>query len=261
MIPSQALKDVLAQIDADLERSLDRLFDFLRIQSISTDPAYKDAMRSAAQYVATDLTSIGFDASIRPTAGHPVVIGKLLADKMAAGRAFCSTATMTFSRSILWICGRRRRLLRGLFREPDGRKIIVARGACDDKGQVMTFIEACRAFKLVTGQMPLPITYDDRRRGGVRLESPIRLCAGACATSSSSIWRSSAIPACGIRSTPMVTTSLRGLVYEQVKITCADRDLHSGLFGGAAQNPLAGAHAYSGRHARRGWEGDHSGLL
>src|SRR5262249_49548809 len=73
---SQSLPAVLDRIDAELDRSLERLFDFLRIQSISTDPAYRDQCRSAAEYVAKDLSGIGFTASIRPTGGHPIVVGK-----------------------------------------------------------------------------------------------------------------------------------------------------------------------------------------
>ena len=120
---------------------------------------------------------------------------------------------------------------------PDGRKIIVARGACDDKGQAMTFIEACRAFHKVTGKLPVPITTmieGEEECGSKNLFSFVRDNADefkldlalVCDTA---MWD----PA-----TPAVTTSLRGLVYEEVKITCADRDLHSGVFGGAAQNPL-----------------------
>src|ERR671922_85379 len=70
------LDAVLSRIDQDLEQSLDRLFALLRIASISTDPAYKTQCRTAAEHVAKDLASIGFDCSIRPTAGHPVVVGK-----------------------------------------------------------------------------------------------------------------------------------------------------------------------------------------
>jgi len=120
---------------------------------------------------------------------------------------------------------------------PDGRKIIVARGACDDKGQAMTFIEACRAFKAVTGKLPLPITmmiegeeecgsknlFDFVRNNAAEFKLDLAL---VCDTA---MWD---------QKTPAVTTSLRGLVYEDVKIICADRDLHSGVFGGAAQNPL-----------------------
>src|SRR5688500_13497196 len=69
------LDAVLSQIDRDLDQSLERLFELLRIQSISTDPAYKDHCRVAAETVAADLSTIGFDASVRPTPGHPVVIG------------------------------------------------------------------------------------------------------------------------------------------------------------------------------------------
>ena len=120
---------------------------------------------------------------------------------------------------------------------PDGRKIIVARGACDDKGQAMTFIEACRAFKAVTGKLPLPITMmieGEEECGSKNLFAFVRDNADefkldlalVCDTA---MWD---------QKTPAVTTSLRGLVYEDVKIICADRDLHSGVFGGAAQNPL-----------------------
>jgi acetylornithine deacetylase/succinyl-diaminopimelate desuccinylase-like protein len=120
---------------------------------------------------------------------------------------------------------------------PDGRKIIVARGACDDKGQAMTFIEACRAFKAVNGKLPLPITTmieGEEECGSRNLFKFVRDNAAefkldlalVCDTA---MWDAD---------TPAITTSLRGLVYEDVKITCADRDLHSGVFGGAAQNPL-----------------------
>ena len=70
------LDAVLKRIDADLDASLDRLFALLRIQSVSTDPAYKDSCRAAAEFVAADLNSIGFAAEVRPTAGHPIVVGK-----------------------------------------------------------------------------------------------------------------------------------------------------------------------------------------
>jgi acetylornithine deacetylase/succinyl-diaminopimelate desuccinylase-like protein len=119
----------------------------------------------------------------------------------------------------------------------NGRKVIVARGACDDKGQLMTFVEACRAFKAVTGKIPLPITFmleGEEECGSSNLFPFVRDNAAefrldlalVCDTG---MWNAS---------TPAVTTSLRGLVYEEVRLRCADRDLHSGLFGGAAQNPI-----------------------
>ena len=238
MTPAHALPAVLDKIDADLDSSLARLFDFLRIQSISTDPAYKEQCRAAAEYVANDLSAIGFDTSMRPTAGHPIVVGK-----SRAGSANGNSPRVLFYGHYdvqpvdpleLWETPPFAPRLATL---PDGRKIIVARGACDDKGQVMTFIEACRAFKAVTGQLPLPITVmieGEEECGSNHLFGFVKEHADefkldlalVCDTS---MWDSA---------TPMVTTSLRGLVYEEVRLTCADRDLHSGLFGGAAQNPL-----------------------
>src|SRR5256714_6313669 len=101
----------------------------------------------------------------------------------------------------------------------------------------MTFIEALRAYKAVTGKLPLDITMmieGEEECGSKHLFGFVRDNASefrrdlalVCDTG---MWNAD---------TPSITTSLRGLVYEEVRLTCADRDLHSGLFGGAAQNPL-----------------------
>src|SRR5580704_7020870 len=234
MTPSQALPAVLDRIDADLDQSLERLFAFMRIQSISTDAAYSEQCRAAAAFVASDLGSLGFAADIRPTAGHPVVVGK--GGNGAGPRVlfYGHYDVQPVDPLALWETPPFAPRIATL---PDGRKIIVARGACDDKGQVMTFIEACRAFTAVTGELPLPITMmieGEEECGSNHLFGFVKDNADefkldlalVCDTS---MWDPT---------TPMVTTSLRGLVYEEVRLTCADRDLHSGLFGGAAQNPL-----------------------
>jgi acetylornithine deacetylase/succinyl-diaminopimelate desuccinylase-like protein len=237
MTPSQALPAVLQKIDAGLDQSLERLFEFLRIQSISTDPAYNKECQAAAAFVAKDLSGIGFQTSIRQTEGHPIVVGK------GGGAGNGKSPRVLFYGHYdvqpvdpldLWDTPPFTPRIAVL---PDGRKIIVARGACDDKGQVMTFVEACRAFVAVTGELPLPITMmieGEEECGSNHLFGFVKDNAeefklDLALVCDTSMWD----PA-----TPMVTTSLRGLVYEEVRLTCADRDLHSGLFGGAAQNPL-----------------------
>jgi acetylornithine deacetylase/succinyl-diaminopimelate desuccinylase-like protein len=228
------LDAVLDRIDQDIDASVERLFALLRIASVSTDPAFKDDCRKAAQHVAADLKSIGFDADVRPTGGHPIVVGK--GGNGAGPRVLFyghydvqpvdpldQWKTPPFEPRIETLDG--------------GRKIIVARGACDDKGQASSFIEACRAFKAVTGKLPLNITLmieGEEECGSKHLFEFVRDNAAefkldlalVCDTA---MWNAD---------TPAVTTSLRGLVYEDVRLTCADRDLHSGLFGGAAQNPI-----------------------
>jgi acetylornithine deacetylase/succinyl-diaminopimelate desuccinylase-like protein len=230
----KTLDAVLNRIDQEIDHSVERLFALLRIASVSTDPAFKDQCRAAAEHVAADLKSIGFEATARPTAGHPVVVGK---SNGAAGPRvlfYGHYDVQPVDPLSLWKTPPFEPRIETL---PDGRKIIVARGACDDKGQAMTFIEACRAFKAVTGKMPLPITMmieGEEECGSKNLFGFVRDNAAefkldlalVCDTA---MWD---------QKTPAVTTSLRGLVYEDVKITCADRDLHSGVFGGAAQNPL-----------------------
>lgn len=233
------LDAVLSRIDQDIDQSVERLFALLRIASVSTDPAFKDQCRAAADHVAADLTSIGFETSVRPTAGHPVVVGKSNGSTAAGAGGprvlfYGHYDVQPVDPLNLWKTPPFEPRIETL---PGGRKIIVARGACDDKGQAMTFIEACRAFKAVTGKLPLSITTmieGEEECGSKNLFAFVRDNAeefklDLALVCDTAMWDAQ---------TPAVTTSLRGLVYEDVKITCADRDLHSGVFGGAAQNPI-----------------------
>jgi acetylornithine deacetylase/succinyl-diaminopimelate desuccinylase-like protein len=228
------LDAVLNRIDQDIDASVERLFALLRIASVSTDPAYKENCRAAAEHVAADLRSIGFSADVRPTKGHPVVVGKANGTSGPRVLFYGHYDVQPVDPLDLWKTPPFEPRIETL---PGGRKIIVARGACDDKGQAMTFIEACRAYKAVTGKLPLPITTmieGEEECGSNNLFGFVRDNADefkldlalVCDTA---MWDTQ---------TPAVTTSLRGLVYEEVTIICADRDLHSGVFGGAAQNPL-----------------------
>jgi acetylornithine deacetylase/succinyl-diaminopimelate desuccinylase-like protein len=231
------LEAVLSQIDQDLDQSVDRLFSLLRIASISTDPAFKKDCQAAAEHVAADLRGIGFETEVRPTAGHPVVVGKANGASVGKGPRvvfFGLYVVQPVDPLVLWKTPPFEPRIEEL---PGGRKIIVARGACDDKGQAMTFVEACRAFKKVTGKLPLPITTmiegeeecGSRNLFGFVRDNAQEFQLDLALVCDTAMWNAT---------TPSVTTSLRGLVYEEVKVTCADRDLHSGLFGGAAQNPV-----------------------
>ena len=229
-----ALDAVLSRIDQDIDQSVERLFALLRIPSVSTDPAFAPQCRAAAEHVAAALKTIGFEACVRPTEGHPVVVGKANGAAGPHVLFYGHYDVQPVDPLNLWKTPPFEPRIETL---PDGRKIIVARGACDDKGQAMTFIEACRAFKAVTGKLPLPITMmieGEEECGSQHLfkfvaDNAEEFKLDLALVCDTAMWD---------RKTPAVTTSLRGLVYEDVKITCADRDLHSGVFGGAAQNPI-----------------------
>jgi acetylornithine deacetylase/succinyl-diaminopimelate desuccinylase-like protein len=243
--PDKHLPQVLARIDAELDHSLDRLFKFLSIKSISTDPAYADECRVAATSLAADLATLDVAAEVHPTEGHPIVFAKadFAADPGNKRPAAANRKRVLFYGHYdvqpvdpleLWQAPPFEPAIATL---PDGRKVITGRGACDDKGQVMTFIEACRAWKAVTGSVPLDVTFlieGEEECGSKHLPGWVEghkaeLDGDIALVCDTGMWDPK---------TPAITTALRGLVYEEIKIKAADRDLHSGLFGGAAQNPI-----------------------
>jgi acetylornithine deacetylase/succinyl-diaminopimelate desuccinylase-like protein len=225
----------LARIDANLNQALGRLFQLVSIPSISTDPAHSKECRRAAEWLAEELTSIGFDASVRPTTGHPMVVGKAKSNRAGAPHLmfYGHYDVQPADPLELWQTPPfSPRLAEG----PEGTQI-VGRGTSDDKGQLMTFVEACRAYQETAGTLPCDVTVlfeGEEESGSSSLPAFLashrdELKADLVLVCDTSMWD---------RKTPAVTIMLRGLVLEEVVIHAADRDLHSGLFGGAATNPI-----------------------
>ena len=153
---SSTLDKVLSRIDADLDQSLERLFAWLRIPSISTDPAYAQDCRRAAEWLKGELAGLGVEARLSETGGHPVVLGHAKAGGSRPHVLFYGHYDVQPVDPLeLWETPPFEPRIATL---PDGRKVITARGACDDKGQVLTFVEACRAWKAVTGELPVGLT-------------------------------------------------------------------------------------------------------
>src|ERR1700716_3232130 len=238
MSSTPQLQLVLDRIDADFDNSLERLFALLRIKSISADPAFAADCTAAADHLARDIATLGFKAEVRPTAGHPAIVAKSNGEASDHARTkvlfYGHYDVQPVDPLNLW---HRPPFEPAVTDHADGRKIIVARGAEDDKGQLMTFVEACRAWKSVTGSLPLDVTIviEGEEEIGSKNFVPFLeknkhdLKADFALVCDTGMWD---------RDTPAITTSLRGLVYEEVKIKAANRDLHSGIFGGGAQNPI-----------------------
>ncbi len=150
---------VLDRIDADFDNSLQRLFALLRIKSISADPAFAGDCKTAADHLAKDFTSLGFEAEVRATAGHPAIVARSNGKSNGKSRPhvlfYGHYDVQPVDPLNLW---HRPPFEPAVTDHADGRKIIVARGAEDDKGQLMTFVEACRAWKSETGSLPLDVT-------------------------------------------------------------------------------------------------------
>lgn len=226
---------VLTALDDGLPGSLERLFDLLRVPSISTDPAYADSCEQAAQWLAKDLESIGFDATVRATTGRPMVVAHHPGPEASSPHVlfYGHYDVQPVDPLELW----ESHPFKPELKEVGGHQTITGRGAADDKGQLMTFIEACRAYKKVEGNLPLRVTIlleGEEESGSASLEPFLKenaeeLKADFALICDTFMWD---------EETPAITVALRGLVAEEITVKAANRDLHSGSYGGAAANPL-----------------------
>ncbi len=228
------LQAVLDYADAHLDESVERLCDLIRIPSVSTDSAYAAECVRAAEWLADALKDLDFDASVRKTQGHPMVVGHNVSADGPHVLFYGHYDVQPVDPIELWESDPFEPVLRPA---PDGDTHIVGRGASDDKGQLLTFVEACRAWKAVTGSLPIKVSmlFEGEEEAGSKSLGPFleetaeELKADVVMVCDTDMWD---------RETPAITTMLRGLVGEEFEITCADRDLHSGMFGNAARNAL-----------------------
>jgi acetylornithine deacetylase/succinyl-diaminopimelate desuccinylase-like protein len=229
------MEKILNHIDANLDASLDRLFELLRIPSISTQPAHREDCYAAANWAITTLQEMGFSARLSETAGLPGVVAQhLQAGPDAPHILFYGHYDVQPPDPLaLWHSDPfDPQLVDG----PRGKRI-VARGAVDDKGQVVSFLEACRAHIAVTGTLPVRLTIlleGEEECGSPSLKQLLTqeretLAADFVLIADTNMWNIDS---------PAITTSLRGMAAVEVKVKAASRDLHSGLYGGIALNPI-----------------------
>ena len=227
---------VLRHVDANLDRSRATLFELLSIPSISAQPAHRDDCARAAAWSRDQFASLGFRADIRPTPGHPVVVAHHPGPLGYTGPHILFYGhydVQPVDPLDLWTSPPfEPQLVDG----PRGKRF-VARGAVDDKGQWMMFVEALRAWNTTGGGIPARITIvleGEEEVGSVNLEpflaaNKAELASDLALISDTGMWNVE---------TPAITTRLRGMTYVELTVTCAKRDLHSGLFGGSALNPI-----------------------
>ncbi|BDG74924.1 dipeptidase [Roseomonas fluvialis] len=222
---------VLALAAAQREASRARWFDLLRIPSVSAQPPHAGDCRRAADWVRAQLAQIGFTATVRETAGHPVVVAHHPGPTGTGPHLlFYGHYDVQPPEPLeLWTSPPFEPVL------VDGR--VVARGAVDDKGQTMTWLEALRFWHEAAGGPPcrVSVLVEGEEEIGSRnlpefLEANAEeLRADIAVVSDTNMWDAD---------TPAISTRLRGMLYTQIDITAANKDLHSGLFGGSALNPI-----------------------
>lgn len=233
MVEDASTQDMLSQLDKGLDAALNRLLEFLRIPSISTDPAHKGDVRQAAEWLVAQLRDLGFDVTLHDTPGHPMIVAKSPAGDARPVLFYGHYDVQPVDPLELWDSPP---FQPAIEETPDG-PVIRGRGASDDKGQLMTFVEAFRAWKTLHGALPTDLTllFEGEEESGSPSLRPFLQAHADDLRADLAMICDTARYADG---RPAITTQLRGLVGQEVVIHAADRDLHSGSFGGLAANPI-----------------------
>lgn len=226
------MADALSYIDAHKERSIQELQELLRIPSISTEPDYAPEVQRCAEWLRAHLTEIGMEnVSVFETPGHPIVYADWLhagADKPTV-LVYGHYDVQPVDPLNLWTNPPFEPTVR------DGK--VFARGAVDDKGQIFLHVKALQSLLATTSALPVNVKIifeGEEEIGSINLESFLEEHKELLACDSVMISDTSMVR----KGMPSIVYSLRGLCYMEVRVTGPNRDLHSGSFGGAVQNPL-----------------------
>lgn len=217
-------------INENKDRFLSELFDLLRIPSVSADSKQKEDVRKAAHYVQEKLKDAGADfVEIHETKGHPIVYGEKMVDpKRKTILVYGHYDVQPADPLELWDSPP--------FEPVIKQDKIYARGACDDKGQ---FYMHVKAFEILMKQNNLPCNVKFMIEGEEEVGSDH---LGAFVKNNKQKLKADIIvisdTAMISLETPSITTGLRGLSYVEVEVIGPNRDLHSGVYGGAVANPV-----------------------
>jgi acetylornithine deacetylase/succinyl-diaminopimelate desuccinylase-like protein len=221
---------IKSYIEENRDRFIQELFEWLRIPSVSADSRYKQDVRKAADYLKDKLTAAGVDhVEICETKGHPIVYGeKIIKEGLPTVLVYGHYDVQPADPLNLWDSPPFEPVIKD--------EKIYARGACDDKGQVYMHV---KAFEIMTrlNQLPCNIKFmieGEEEVGSDNLgtfvrENKKKLAADVILISDTALIS---------LDHPSITTGLRGLSYMEVEVTGPNRDLHSGVYGGAVANPI-----------------------
>lgn len=255
------MNELQTYLDTHRERFLSELLDLLRIPSISADPQYAADVRRMAEATAEHLRRAGADnVSVIPTDGHPIVYGEKRVDPAAPTVLVYGHYDVQPPDPLdLWDSPPFEPVVKPTDLHPQGA--IFARGACDDKGQFFMHVKAFEAM-LRTNSLPCNVKFmieGEEEVGSKHLEAFCQQNRDLLACDVVLISDTSIID----NETPSLTVGLRGLAYLEVEVIGPNRDLHSGVYGGAVANPanvlcqmIAALHDADGRITIEGFYDD-----
>jgi len=230
------MKDIKTYVDKHQKRFLDELITLLKIPSISADKAYKKEVFNTADAVAERLKEAGCElVEICKTPGYPIVYGELIKDKnLPTVLVYGHYDVQPPDPLDLWDSAPFEPVIKKTELHPDGA--IFARGACDDKGQMYMHVKALE-YMTQNDDLPCNVKFmieGEEEVGSENLGWFIARNQEKLANDVILISDTGMIA----KDTPSITTGLRGLSYVEVEVTGPNRDLHSGLYGGAVANPI-----------------------
>ena len=230
------MQNIKSYIDEHKQRFIDELIDLLKIPSISADSAYKKDVLNTADAIKVSLEKAGCDkVEICPTDGYPIVYGEKIIDtNLPTVLVYGHYDVQPPDPLDLWNSPPFEPVIQNTDKHPEGA--IFARGACDDKGQMYMHVKALE-YMTNNNELPCNVKFmieGEEEVGSANLGKFVAANREKLENDVILISDTGMIA----KNVPSITTGLRGLSYVEVEVTGPNRDLHSGLYGGAVANPI-----------------------